>query len=135
MHARVCVCDTPCVSTYCIFLAGISLSRGTIRWLVQVCMTLFIWSHYIAIHTEYVGNIPAEKREQVLKDINREATRLVQVCAHEVHSGRLRLVLKTDLRCIVCPIAAYSLSVTNFQVAVFTDLEHEAYDLYIEYSS
>ena len=30
-------------------------------------------------YIEYIGNIPAEKRDQALKDINREAMRLVQV--------------------------------------------------------
>ena len=39
----------------------------------------FIIPCAVYIHVEYIGNIPAEMREQVLQDLNREAMRLVKV--------------------------------------------------------
>ena len=30
-------------------------------------------------HVEYIGNIPVEKRDEVIKQLNQESTRLIQV--------------------------------------------------------
>ena len=48
---------------------------------------VFIMYMYLSCmcHTEYVGTIPAEEREIVLKDLNREATRLIQVVSTSYH--------------------------------------------------
>lgn len=35
---------------------------------------------FVIFDTEYVGNVPAEKREEVITQLNKESNRLVQVC-------------------------------------------------------
>ena len=41
------------------------------------CILLWLLTYIITI--EYIGNIPAEKREEVIKQLNEESARLIQV--------------------------------------------------------
>ena len=47
----------------------------------------------IILYVEYIGNIPAEKREEVIKQLNEESARLIQV---------------------YCPIIVYACSLHTF---------------------
>ena len=33
----------------------------------------------LGVHTEYIGNIPVEKRDEVIRQLNQESARLIQV--------------------------------------------------------
>ena len=40
-----------------------------------------VYRPILLCYAEYIGNVPTEQREQILRDINREAMRLIQVQA------------------------------------------------------